>query len=484
MHKTISEPADYDQSEVNAGAKTLPDSHTLFNFSSDIYSGSAVSPAIISKIESLIYPGQMFYGANDGSFACPGEYRALLNGTVRSVVMNDSGAIFCKRIYHDDYSMEFLGSVFATHLGVNVQNADVMVGIINTTCGGIDDIHRTSFLNLIGLIKRYYREFTEVRGIREYISNCSSIRYVIDPLQSRVVARRLPARFDSDMNLERLDRMVMAQILPGLMASSERIEPLTVGHDQFKNFSISKCRVRDFDYVLISFYESSVKDANREVSGREARKLNDISDKKTVTCDSGGRLTVRNVRPDTTSVLLSPEAAEPVDQQILHSISPFDSYESQQSEDTGSVNLGRLISTLMETKQGVAGRGISLEFHDNSEAVSIRADNKVLGDAIAEILSFAMKLAREGGNIRVHLGKSGEMASVSIECHPDSSGTRPSPDDYLKGGISGFREGSTDCWKGMVKARRILACYGAGISEYRNRDGSCTIKIAIPASDG
>jgi len=244
------------------------DAHSLFICAYDVYAGRNISPAFISSIENILPGNSLFFMTRGDEYLHPEGLKLVPVELIRETIKNDTACIFRRQLYINRKINEIDCTLFCVSLGRDAADREISAGLIFSHNWSRTDLNEDRMFCLLGQIRRWYDTFCESASLREFVRNAGAFQYVIDPETGETILRHFPREYESSEQWKIIDSQVTQQIIPGIISSGEAVETGTSMTTWFKNLKISKIRLIDSEYILLSFEPSDDMPSASQVDAR------------------------------------------------------------------------------------------------------------------------------------------------------------------------------------------------------------------------
>nr|MBN2278710.1 hypothetical protein [candidate division Zixibacteria bacterium] len=458
----------------------IPDHERLFSLAVDIYMGRSLSPEDIDAIERTTPPNSLFFLLAGNKYIHPEGVQLVSPEFIRQTISNDPSCLFYRQIAAGHGPSGSDGRVCAARLGRDRFGEEISAGVIIRQNWRQRDYDSEIFYQTIGLLRRFYDEFSASGAIQKFLDDNSSYRYAIRS-DSRKIIKSLPPteadrQSDMELTVDRLNSLVLSE-LPNLgMIPDDKIIP----DNRIKNLDIKNCTILDTAFTLISV---AMKIARMETHGPHDTLIQGfsqtLSNRLEIIERAIGNL---NNRP---GISFNQEDLELMNrihgaaEEIGRLARWIELYNGGTVAGISAVDFNQLMcrKTAEFTKMRAPGCRIKMELTDDPPGIKTDPDlvNLAMNEILETLLSFG------AGEVNIQSEVSGESMEIHINCRicPE---LLPNRSD-LTGEIEQTFEksGSVGDRPGLLIAGRVVETYG-GRLVINHDNGEFRACLTLPAS--
>ncbi len=318
-------------------------SRALLRLSLELYMAEALSPDSRQFFETLTPLDNLAFIANREKFLLPENFAPAPLEIIWRTIDNDAAGIFCRGVTPSESGAKNDFVLCAASLGETRNGTGLAAGFI-----GSEKWHRHSdmqelFYSQIGLLRRFFDEFSHLKVLCSLLDGGSRFDYIIDQATSQVLAFRSPGRpLTAVSTLSQPD-----SLSDSLLTAILRKNPLPDDNSATPlpdNMQITRFQIAGFDYAAISLNNPLSSALSPDDAYYSRRELTHLMNNKLGALQSAvEQLQLRQGRPVSDADLKLIEIIEKVTGEMAEALSQFDS--DNQSVPAGtadSYNLPRI----------------------------------------------------------------------------------------------------------------------------------------------
>ncbi len=226
-------------------------SRALFRLSLELYLAEVLSPESRQFFETLTPLDNLSFIANREEFLLPENFAPAPLEIIWRTIDNDAAGIFCRGVTSGESGARNDFVLCAASLGQNHNGDKLAAGFI-----GSEKWHRHSemqelFYAQIGMLRRYFEEFSHLKIIRSLLQEGSSYDYVLDQGSSQIIAYRCPGKSLTAVSAESPTSPISEDLLSSLLRQNhptgeDLASPLP------ENMQITRFQIAGYDYAAVS----------------------------------------------------------------------------------------------------------------------------------------------------------------------------------------------------------------------------------------
>jgi hypothetical protein len=273
---TIEQDSNSDTAARTREDSELTEDTAFFSLFCDIFSGRRLSEEVTGFIKDTVPASCCFFIIRDSSMVWSSSPCPVTPERIREMIPSENIGIFTRQITGAEHPREPRGNLSAAFLGEDGSGHKLAAGLISPgKCSELAADEPQAW-RLLSKIRNCYSDGISSRTLRDFASRTRAFRYALDAVTHEIAAKRLPEGKDSNTDTEQLDRQVSERLLPQILrhdaAAANRIERDT----SFCNLRISRCRILNREYILLSF---TMDPRSIEPAGEVARLIDDFTHK-------------------------------------------------------------------------------------------------------------------------------------------------------------------------------------------------------------
>ncbi|MCX6826695.1 MAG: hypothetical protein NTV06_05440 [candidate division Zixibacteria bacterium] len=224
----------------------------MFNLSREIFCGELLSEKSRGYLEQIFPEPGLFILLDRNGYLHPGNLAPIPMEVIWETVRNDMAGIFRCRIGHSRHG-ETDGICLATSLGKTKNGNDIAAGLIYSDRWDTRQEGEDNFYRSMARLKRYYGDFATSESVGSFINGDFPFAYIIDPHSRQIVCRHIPSSDISDIEIFPWDNLVVENFLKRALSPETEADDKIAIDEKIENIKISKFKINDYEYILLSF---------------------------------------------------------------------------------------------------------------------------------------------------------------------------------------------------------------------------------------
>jgi len=464
-------------SPANDGTNML--SRILFHLAHDVYQNAPLSAQSREYFENNIAERGFFFVADSEKYLHPTDFSLVPISTFWETIKHDSSGIFCHRIEDTEGLTGYL--VCSTCLGIDKRQEKIAAGFLyspdKSRMRRVENID----YEMLAELKRFYGEFIGSSVVDKFINDESKFRYMVDPGDKTIISELAPSYIESDDIMMLSHRIVSENFLNQILTGKPENANPPILDSQIREFEISRIKLCNFNYALITFKLASIKmDRDVEYDMVIRNFSHKIRNKLTALQSAVEQLALQKGKMLDDDDLSLTKVIHNVSRNMDYMVGRLHQFGAGADLNFSPCNLNKVIQKTIDDKIEEFGKSAGISFSPSRSLELFIGDAARLEIALKELLDNAMDAVGEIGIVNVSVKDSAN--SISIIISNDVAETAfPSFDLGKTLHFEPFRSAKSDrSGMGISIARKIIAGHGGSLKIEKNRENRFLATIELP----
>lgn len=456
-------------------------SKILFNLAYEIYRNAPLSTQSCEYFGDNIAECGIFFVADSEKYLHPTDFSSVPISAFWETIKHDSSGIFSHRIEETEGLTGYL--VCSTCLGIDIRQEKIVAGFLLSLDKSKTRRVENKYYEMLAELKRFYSEFIGSSVIDKYINDESKFRYMIDPENKSIISELAPSFIESN-DVKILSRRIISenflnQILMGKTGNEN--ENQLILDSQIREFEISRIKLCNFNYALITFKLATTKKCgDLEYDTVIKNFSHKIRNKLTALQSATEHLALQKGKMLDDDDLSLTKVIHDVSRNMDHIVGRLHQFGTGADLNFSSCDLNKVIQKTIDDKTKEFGGAIGISFSPSRNLEPFIGDASRLEVALNELFDNAIEAAGETGIINAFVKDSAN--SISIIISNDITKTDFAPFDPNKMLYTGPLHSTKSDRSGMgiSIARKIIAGHNGSLKIEKDRENKFLATIELP----
>jgi signal transduction histidine kinase len=452
-------------------------SRILFNLVCDLRTTSSLCPESRAYCQNIFPESSLFFLLKGKKFLHPGDFIPVSAETIWETLHNDPAGIFCRRIEPDDDSDMGDFVLCVSLLGKDAAGDDIAAGIIYSEGWGNRSGQEELFYNIIAELKRFYSDFAASRAVNLFLNDKSLVRFVIDPDDKSIIARRGLESDESETAQSIWSNIISEEFLETVLSRDSEENEKELPDGPIRNFNMARFKLNHFEYAMLSFrcpvLQKNFPDYDlviRNFAHRIRNKLGALQ-------SAASQLNISKGKIIEEKEMAMAEIIQKACHSTVMMVDRLHQFSRLSQIQTSPLNLGETISKVIKKKKSENSANIVINYQTDNQAGTIMGDAEQIETAIAELLDNAIS---PGEKIDITFRNENNKATLVIhnraENRTNIAGLKGKSFDL--GPFVSTQPGRSGM--GLTMVRRIVANHGGSTAIEYDQDSGFSVTLDFP----
>jgi len=451
----------------------------LFDLSLKIFGGDPNNMYGADCIIENKSENALFFVADHRRFIKPENSELLSVSSIWEMVKHDSSGIFCYSAAETGGPAGYL--VCATCLGHDARGEEIAAGFIESAdkskTGRVDEKYYES----LATIKRFYGAFAESGAIAKLIHEKARIHYLIDANSKSIIHRHIPVGEDSREIGELCRHIISENFLRQILDGRIEDDNQRILDSQIKEFSISKFKLVDHEFALISFELTGAGRAGQSEYDMIVRNFSHkIRNNLTALQSAADQLSLQKGKELNDDDISLTKVIYNVSENMNHIVGRLHQFSVSADLNISNIDLGEVIEDAINKETLDSGSTHRIFYSPSESPRSIEADSVGIEIAVRELLRNALEASCGEDKIQISIQDLGGHILIMISDYNMQADI--SHDNYEEiDRLDPFHSTKPDgTGMGIRIARRIIVGHGGTLTLERNQRNQHRAIIKLP----